>query len=307
LDDWISLAEPRLIAPEAIAALDRLEPAARRAVDPDLADRLFTRVRATLGVPGYPALADPFGTDRERVALDFAEQFVVDVASVSDAQRAALGGHFGAETFAVAQVIWVADASARIRAAWDQLFADVETTSVGPPPGQRRDTTGPPAADDGDGDLWPLLESFLAAVARLDHLDPLTTEMVRLRGARAHNCQLCRSRRYVRALEAGGDEATFDQIDDYEHSELPERHRVALRLTDAMVWTPMAWPDALAPQVRRSFAPGEAVELVLDVARNSANKIAVALGADQAQVPAGELELYDVGADGQLIAGLSRS
>ena len=229
---------------------------------------------------------------------------MVDVAAVSDAQRAALGSQFGAETFAVAQVIWVADASARIRAAWDQLFADSSRPAPGPPTG---DTTVTRRGPTRRGDLWPLLESFLAAVARLDHLDPLTTELVRLRGARAHNCRLCRSRRYVRALDAGGDEAMFDQIDDYEHSDLPERHRVALRLTDALVWTPTAWPAALAPQVRRSFGPAEAVELVLDVARNSANKIAVALGADQAQVPAGELELYDVGADGQLIAGLSRS
>ena len=288
------MADPRLVAPEAFAALDRLEPAARRAVDPGLADRLITRVRATLGVAGYPALADPFGADRERVALDVAEQFVVDVASVSEEQRVALGRGFGADTFAVVQVIWVADATTRIAAACAQLFPADVAPDASPPVA---------APDDRDGDLWSLLDSFLAAVARLDQLDPLTTELVRLRGARAHNCRLCRSRRYVRALDAGADEATFDQIDDYEHSDMPLRHRVALRLTDAMVWSPSTWPPALAPQVRATFLPAEAVELVLDVARNSANKIAVALGADQAQVPDGELELYDVGADGQLIVG----
>ncbi len=80
---------------------------------------------------------------------------------------------------------------------------------------------------------------------------------------------------------------------------------MALRLTDAMVWSPIAWPPALAAQVRHAFDPFEATELVLDVTRNSANKIAVALGADAAQVADGQLEYYDVGPDGQLAYGLS--
>ena len=57
--------------------------------------------------------------------------------------------------------------------------------------------------------------------------------------------------------------------------------------------------------MRRFFDPDEALELVLDVTRNSANKIAVALGADAAQVADGQLEYYDVRPDGQLVYGVA--
>ena len=45
-------------------------------------------------------------------------------------------------------------------------------------------------------------------VARLDTLDPVLTELVRLRGARQHECRLCGSRRSVAAIGAGAEEAT---------------------------------------------------------------------------------------------------
>jgi alkylhydroperoxidase family enzyme len=91
-------------------------------------------------------------------------------------------------------------------------------------------------------ELWPALEAMLPEIARLSALDPFTTELVRLRGARAHNCRMCKSLRNVRAVESGGDEATFDKIDLYERSDLAERHKVALRLADAMLWTPARIP-----------------------------------------------------------------
>jgi hypothetical protein len=46
------------------------------------------------------------------------------------------------------------------------------------------------------------------------------------------------------------------------------------------------------------------VELVLDVARNAQNKIAVALGADDPNVESG-VEIYDVNPDGTLTYGLA--
>ena len=198
---------------------------------------------------------------------------------MTSAERDALSGRLGAATFPVVQVMWVADFGTRAELALAHLFGPA-LAEVGAPPS--------PAALP---DLWPAIDAFLVEVARLDHLDPMTTELVRLRGARAHNCRLCRSRRLLAAVQAGADEATFDQIDRYEHSDLAEHHKVALRLTDAMIWSPGAWPADLADQVRQAYDPAAAVELVLDVTRNSANKIAVALGADAAQVADGELEL----------------
>ena len=152
-------------------------------------------------------------------------------------------------------------------------------------------------------DAWPAVDEFLVAVSRLDHLDAVTTEVVRLRGARANNCRLCRSRRNVQAIGAGADEAMFDAIDRYESSDLAEPLKVALRVTDAVLWTPHAWPAGLAADVRRCFSPDQAVELVFDVVRNAANRIAVALGADEAHVADG-VEYFAVDADGALTYGL---
>ena len=104
-------------------------------------------------------------------------------------------------------------------------------------------------------------------------------------------------------MQGGADESTFDQVDDYERSSLSERHKVALRLTDAMLWQPTSYPPGLVEQVHASFSADESLEIVLDVARNAANKIAVAFGADQANVAEG-VEFYDVDERGELIYGL---
>ncbi|MDQ2677126.1 MAG: hypothetical protein M3Y51_00170 [Actinomycetota bacterium] len=130
-------------------------------------------------------------------------------------------------------------------------------------------------------------------MARLDALDPVTTELVRLRGARVHDCRLCRSRRDARAVRAGADESVVDQIDDYEHSDLTEAQKVALRLTDAMLWRPARFPEALVGQAHDQLGTSAALEVLLDVARNAANKIAVVFGADAPEVDEG-LQLYEV-------------
>ncbi len=308
---WSPDAVPGRIAPEAMAALAALGPAADQsrltvtsADNPDigLGPALRHRVRATLGLgaadlePGESALTAPELADRN-LAGRFAERFVLDVASVTDAERQALSERFGASTFPLVQVMWVADFGTRAETALGQLFGSSALDGL--------KTPSPGEGGDPGGGLWTAIDDLLVEVARLDHLDPVTTELVRLRGARAHNCRLCRSRRLVPAVRAGADEATFDQIDDYERSPFPERQKVALRLTDAMVWSPAVWPSELVAQVRRAFDPAEATELVLDVTRNSANKMAVALGADAAQVAEGELEYYDVQPDGQLVYGLA--
>ncbi len=295
VDEWSPVPSPRRFAPEAFSAFDALDPARRRAIAPELVDRIRSEASDQLGaavIASIPASASAPETEaRDRAVSSFTQQFVVDVSSISAEQRAAFLAQVGRDAFALVQVIWVTDFGIRTEAAWRQLFDEVNE-----PRPDLDASTGP--------DLWPAMEAFMAAVARLDRLDPLTTELVRLRGARAHNCRLCRSLRHVRAVEDGADESTFDQIDDYEHGDLSERHRVALRLTDAMLWTPITYPVGLVDQVRDAFAPSEVVELVLDVTRNTANKIAVALGADEARVTDG-VEFYDIGADGELVYGMT--
>jgi alkylhydroperoxidase family enzyme len=229
----------------------------------------------------------------DRAVLELTEQFVIDVSSITEDQRRRCLGDLGDQAFGVVQSVYVLDHGLRVRAALRQLY--------GVPQGAA--STDAAGTADPDGDLWSALDRWMRAVARLRELDPVTTELVRLRGARAHDCRLCRSLRSVRAVRSGADEALFDQVDDYERSDLSERQRVALRLTDAMLWQPTDYPEPLVEQVHAHFAPAESLEIVLDVARNAANKIAVTFGADQANVAEG-VEYYDVDERGELVYGL---
>ena len=74
-------------------------------------------------------------------------------------------------------------------------------------------------------------------------LDPVTTELVRLRGARAHDCRICQSRLSLRAVESAGDDALFAA--DADDAALTERQRAALALADAVIWQPTTIDDAL--------------------------------------------------------------
>jgi alkylhydroperoxidase family enzyme len=146
-----------------------------------------------------------------------------------------------------------------------------------------------------------VLGGFVPAVARLHDLDAVTTEVVRLRGAEAHNCRLCKSLRERHALDAGGSEELYDQIADYEHGTgLSEAHKAALRYVDALIWTPSTITRDVADGVRTHFSPKQMLELTLDVMRNAANKIAVSMAADAPRVAEGT-ECYEVDEQGQTI------
>jgi alkylhydroperoxidase family enzyme len=249
------------------------------ALDPDLVALVRAAVAATSG-DGTSGARDA----RERLV----EQFVVDVASTPDDVRAAAFAELGDRAFPFAQVSYVTDMDARLRAASRQLF------------GRELDLPAEAAA----ADLWSALEGFMRTVAQMDALDPLTTEIVRLRGARAHRCRLCQSIRSVRAANDGADETVYDAIDRYETSALAERHKVALRLVDAFVWQPFAYPPGLAEQVTRAFSHHEAAEILFDIVRNAANKIAVLFRADAPHVTEG-VEFYDIDAAGDLVYGVT--
>jgi alkylhydroperoxidase family enzyme len=211
---------------------------------------------------------------------EFAEQFGMDVAATTEEQRRALSEALGRATFGFVQTVYVADQGSRTRAALRQLF-DADPIQATPA---------------GAGELWPAIEAMMAAVQRLDRLDELTSELVRLRGANAHNCRVCRSRRHAPVVAAHG-LTPLDQVDRYETSELAPEHKAALRLTDAILWSPDVIPRAVISDVHDHFTPQQATEIVLDVTRNATNKIAVALAADQPNVSDG-VELFDVSPDG---------
>jgi len=217
---------------------------------------------------------------------EFAEQLALDVASMDDAQRGAFLAAVGDQAFGVVQQIYVHDFVPRVRSVLDALFGPSEAE-----PDVESDS--PPA------DTWPLLERFMVEVARLHALDPTLTELVRLRGARLHDCAVCKSRRSQDAIDAGASEDDFAAIDEHAASPLDAHAKAALALTDALVLTPYDVPPEVITAVRAELTDAEAVEVVLDVMRNAANKIAVALGADAATVTDG-VELFRTDTDGNL-------
>ena len=115
---------------------------------------------------------------------------------------------------------------------------------------------------------------------RSTYVDPVTTELVRLRCARQHDCRICQSLRLAEARDAGATDDLLAAIDHYESSTLSERHRIALRIVDAMIWRPAEIPESLVEAARTEFSAEELSELLLDITKWSTQKIHVTLGTD---------------------------
>jgi alkylhydroperoxidase family enzyme len=259
-------------------------------------ERLDTLIRLTCGrtlslhpLPIKGDLID--GSDeRDRVVAAFAEQFAVDVTGIGDNQRKQFVSTLGKNAFRTAVAVFIADFVPRVWAGFDALDMGGH--------GDAGDVEWDRDADPIDA----LLNGFVPAVARLRELDPVTTEVVRLRGAVQHNCRMCKSRRETTALDAGGSEDLYGQIEQYETAEgLTKAQKAALRYVDALIWSPSQIDKHVAEGVRDHYSQAEAVELTLDVMRNACNKIMVALGADAPLVEEGT-ELFLVDADGQTVS-----
>lgn len=258
--------------------------------------RLDTLMRLTCGraltLPPLPMevdLIEGAAAEHEPLVCTFAEQFAVDVSGVTDNQRKLLSEALGSNVFRTVVMIFIADFVPRVWAGFEALGLRMHGTAG--------DVEWDHDSDPNDA----LLNGFLPAVARLRELDPVTTEVVRLRGATQHNCRLCKSRRETNALDAGGSEDLYGDIEDYESSEqLSDAQKAALRFVDAMIWTPAQISPEIAVEVRKHFSKDQAFELTLDIMRNAANKIMVSLGVDTPLVTDGT-ELFSVDADGQTV------
>ncbi|MGB8790942.1 MAG: carboxymuconolactone decarboxylase family protein [Mycobacterium sp.] len=256
---------------------------------------LIRRVCAqTLSLPSLPvevAVSGP-GSDAEAAVADFAEQFSIDVSMIGDEQRKRLWSALGDNTFGVVVQMYVADFVPRVRAGLEAL--GVGQRYLGWADGR---IVWDHTADPSDA----VFNGFLPTVARLRDLDALTSELVRLRGATQHNCRLCKSLRETTALNAGGSETLYGDIEHFEASEaLSDRQKAALRYADALIWSPSRIGRGVAAGIRACFSDAEAVELTFDVMRNASNKIAVALGGDAPRVECGTEE-YLLDVDGQTV------
>ncbi|MEB3032878.1 carboxymuconolactone decarboxylase family protein [[Mycobacterium] nativiensis] len=256
--------------------------------------RLGTFVRQvcarTVGLPALPAEVSAGVSDADPAVAEFAEQFSVDVSMISDAQRERLREALGDRAFGAVVQMFIGDFVPRVRAGLAAVGVEVAwpDSIAWDHPGNAADA---------------LFNGFMPAVARLRSLDPVTSEVVRLRGAAQHNCRLCKSLRETTALDAGGSESLYDEIERFEGSGLlSEAQKAALRYVDALIWTPAHIDAEVAAGVRRYFTDEQAIELTLDVMRNAGNKIAVSLAADAPRVAEGT-ERYLLDANGQTVFG----
>jgi alkylhydroperoxidase family enzyme len=256
---------------------------------------LVRRVCAdTLRLPALPAEVAVSGpeSDAEAVVAGFAEQFSIDVSMIGDEQRSGLWSALGGNTFGVVVHMYIADFVPRVRAGLEALGVGEQYLGW---------ADGRVAWDDAADPSDAVFNGFLPTVARLRDLDALTSEVVRLRGAAQHNCRLCKSLRETTALDAGGSETLYRDIEHFEASGLlTDRQKAALRYADALIWSPSRIDRGIAAGLRAHFSDAEAVELTFDVMRNASNKVAVALAGDAPRVEHGTEE-YLLDVDGQTV------
>jgi AhpD family alkylhydroperoxidase len=244
-------------------------PAALRVRSP-YADVTVVPEAKLLALPGYPG--SPLFSAAERDTLAFTEQFLMDVGGTDATARAGLVEHFGADgARELVSAIYVVEFTQRLQLIAARVLDDDAWSPalVSPPPV-------------GDASPADLLKEYQAAVMRGNTLDPMTTELIRLRCARTHRCRICQTLRLADARAAGVDEEITAQIDFYERSDLPDRAKVALRVTDAFIIRPDLLSDTVAEQARMSFEPAELASLCLGITKWSTQKIHVALGTDGA-------------------------
>jgi len=233
----------------------------------------------------------------ERECLAFVEQFVIDVSGTTSQSleqlASALPGHDVAD---FVRAVFVVEFTQRLQMMADALLDPRRS------PGATV-TTAVPEPEAVDASLHDLLRVYQESVVRGRVMDPITTELVRLRCARTHNCRICQTLRLADARQAGADDTMTAKIDRYEQSDLPERSKVALRITDAFIVGAEAPPEHLRQQARHVFTQLELASLCLDITKWSTQKVHVALGTDGAdRLPLNEqgVSYFDFAADGKV-------
>ena len=314
MDEWQipDGTDPRALhAPEVLAALQASCAAVRAASDPALLELARLRLADLLGVSvelgfGVPAWGEPSTRAlaelstwpsseafdaRARTALELTEQFAIDVTGLAAGPLGPASAELGAGVLPFVQGVYLLDVGQRAAVALGALFAaPVPSTLWAWPAGDEAPAEDPMAS----------IDVMMRATGRLRSLDPVLRELVRLRGARHHQCRRCQSVRSVAALEAGAGEELLAADDPAAVADLPAPTRAALALTDAVLVGRPEVPAAVVADVRSSLTPGEAVELVCYLVRNAANKIAVGFGADAAIVEEG-FEYQVIADDGDTV------
>ena len=283
------MATPVSVREDQLTRLVALSPGDGRVAG--LVRRVCAQALSLPPLPAEVAVNEP-ESEAEAVLTEFAEQFSADVSMITGEQRSRLWKCLGDSTFGAVVSIYIADFVPRVRAGLEALGIGEQYLGW---------VQGAFEWDHASEPSDVVFNEFLPAVARMRALDPITSELVRLRGAAQHNCRLCKSLRESTALDAGGSETLYDDIERFESSALfDDRVKAALRYADALIWTPAHLVADDVAEVRARFSEAEAIELSFDIMRNASNKIAVSLGADGPRVDHGT-ERYLLDADGQTV------
>ena len=284
------------LAPQADRAVEDLETAiwsaATQVGQLSLATEAVRKIAIGHGIPPVPgATHEAFsGTESDRIGLHFAEQMSFDVTRIDDHQRQEFLTTFGGDAITLVQIFYVADMMPRVRFALDTIFGE------SPAPTPLRPAEEAP-------DLDEAFNEWIASVPLLESLDPILTEVVRLRGAGFHQCRLCQSIRYLPALEAGAPDAMLENAIHGAPTETDPRSATALCFVDEVLAHPGRLTEATISGIKKNVDPPALTELVLDIARNATNKVAVAFAADAPRVESG-FEVCEVQPDGSTRYGL---
>lgn len=131
-------------------------------------------------------------------------------------------------------------------------------------------------------ELGDLVAGYYFHVVALQTVDRETREMVRLRCARVNGCEVCQTTRWVVKDGQPLSSEASSAIDQYENAALPERQKVALRITDAYLTNPAAAKaDSFRAVVHEQFSVDEIRAILLDVTQWAAAKVGIALDADE--------------------------
>lgn len=325
---WRLPEELGALRPEAVSRLEDANRAAWQAVQPALLELVRLRIAALIGneagLQRRSQTAREQGLDEATIAqvanhcspefsqhakdcLAFAEQFVLDVSGLGEAALAALSSHLNEEQLhAFVVALYVTECTQRLEM-MSPLLLSGPSASPGPTPSADRSLGTPRGRDDAVQQLHQTLKDYQATVVRGVALDPVTTELVRLRCARTHNCRICQTLRLTDARAAGVDDELTAKVDFYERSDLDERTKTALRITDAFITLPGTLGQEVIEYARSVFSEEQLAELLLDITKWSTQKIHVALGTDAADaLPTNEdgVSFFAFADDGR-VAGFS--
>jgi alkylhydroperoxidase family enzyme len=222
--------------------------------------------------------------ERQMAALALTEQFVIDVTGVLTGPLAASAGALGAEIGPFVQALYLLDVGQRVDAILGSLLGETLTT----------DSWAWGATGEIPTDPMVAIMAMLSAVGRLQVVDPVTKELMRLRGARLHECRRCQSVRSVAALNAGANDELLNAADPSSVGTLSSGTVAALELVDAMFVGPPSADHELIGRLKLAYNSQELVEIVSYLMRNACNKIPVAFGVDDAIVEEGfEYQMID--------------